>query len=107
MDSASIQASLSLAMELGGRLLFEQLDRAIRTSLDQLRGGDIEFTDEQLTSIKRTVVSNVMEQCFNPAYAETNVNRLTMRPQVVQVGYNQAEPLCYIPIQKIFNFHSK
>lgn len=104
----STQAALSLASELGGRLLFDQINRAVALSLDDLSNGDNPLTEDQLVATRRIMVSHLMSHCFNPAYAEgESINRLTMNREIKQVGYNSTEALCYLPIQKILGFYQK
>lgn len=99
----STQAALTLAVELGGRLLIEQVNRSVNQTIDGL---NVLFSDDQLTDIRRQMVTSLMANLFNPAYAEgEHINGLTLNRDVIQVGYNQTEPLCYLPIQKIINLH--
>lgn len=103
MSSKDTQAALQLATELGGRLLLEQVSRTTQHTIDGLK--EI-LTDEQLTDVRRVLVTSLMANLFNPAYAESDhVNGLTMTREIVQVGYNTMEPICYTPVQKIINIH--
>ncbi len=99
----STQAALVLATELGGRLLIEQVNRSVNQTIDGL---NVLFSDDQLTDIRRQMVTSLMANLFNPAYAEGDyTNGFTLTREIVMVGYNQLEPICYLPVQKIINLH--
>ena len=82
--NSGTKAALHLATELGGRMLFDQLNRAVTRSIDELKD---QFDDDQIANIRRVMATSLMENMFNPAFAESeHANGFSLQRDLVQVG---------------------